>query len=305
MLQEVFYWVFNMSITAAITGVFVMLARLVPKIPRRLTVLLWLVPFFRMTVPFGLNSPYSLMSLLAGITTKTVVVFKPTDDVSFSMMNSVRAADSYFPITYKVNLLDQIFNIASIIWIIVFLAIILLLAVIYFTTLHEMKDAKYLRDNIFLSDKALSPAVYGIVKPKIILPTAYADKDIELVLLHEKIHISRADNMWRVIALLIVAAHWFNPLSWVFYKLFLTDIELSCDESVLVKTGSVRAKEYALLLLKSKESTNVCASEFGGTTKIRTRIENILFFKKMTCFSLIVSFALFAAIFYVLLTNAG
>ena len=304
MLQEVFYWVFNMSITAAITGVLVMLARLVPKIPRRLTVLLWLIPFFRMTVPLGLNSPYSLMSLLAGITTKTVVVYQPTDDVSFSMMNSVRAADSYFPITYKVNLLDQIFNIASIIWIIVFLVIILMLGVIYFTTLHEMKDAKHLRDNIFLSDKAISPSVYGIVKPKIILPTAYADKDIELVLLHEKIHISRGDNMWRVIALLIVAAHWFNPLSWVFYKLFLTDIELSCDECVLVKLGYVRAKEYALALLESKESTNVCASPFGGA-KIRTRIENILFFKKMTWLSLIVLLALFAAIFYVLLTNAG
>ncbi len=304
MLQEVFYWVFNMSITAAITGVLVMLARLVPKIPRRLTVLLWLVPFFRMTVPLGLNSPYSLMSLLAGITTKTVVVYQPTDDASFSMMNSVRAADSYFPITYKVNLLDQIFNIASIIWIIVFLVIILMLGVIYFTTLHEMKDAKHLRDNIFLSGKAVSPAVYGIVKPKIILPTYYADKDIELVLLHEKMHIRRGDNIWRVITFLIVAAHWFNPLSWVFYKLFLTDLELSCDECVLVKLGYVRAKEYALALLESKESMNVCASAFGGA-KIRARIENILFFKKLTWLSLIVSFALFAAIFYVLLTNAG
>lgn len=304
MLQEVFYWVFNMSITAVIAGVLVMLVRLVRKIPRRLTVLLWLIPFFRMTVPLGLNSPYSLMSILSHITTKTVVVYQPTDDISFSMMNSVMAADSYFPITYKVNVLNQIFNIASIIWIVVFLAIILMLTVIYLTTLHEMKNAKNLRDNIFLSDTIVTPAVYGVLKPRIILPTYYADKDIELVLLHEKMHIRRADNMWRVIAFLIVAAHWFNPLSWVLLKQFLTDLEMSCDECVLVKTGPVRAKEYALLLLESKENTNVCASAFGGA-KVRVRIENILFFKKMTWLSLIVSFALFAAIFYVLLTNAG
>ena len=104
MLQEVFYWVFNMSIAAAITGVIVMLVRLVKKIPRRLAVFLWVIPFFRMTIPLGLSSPYSLMSLLSRITTKTIVVYQPADDVSFSMMNYVMAADSYFPITYKVNI---------------------------------------------------------------------------------------------------------------------------------------------------------------------------------------------------------
>lgn len=45
MLQELFYWVFNMSITAAITGVIIMLVRLMKKIPRRLTVFLWIIPF--------------------------------------------------------------------------------------------------------------------------------------------------------------------------------------------------------------------------------------------------------------------
>ena len=73
MLQEVFYWVFNMSIAAAITGVMVMLVRLVKRIPRRFTVFLWAVPFFRMTIPLGLSSPYSLMSLISRITTKTVI----------------------------------------------------------------------------------------------------------------------------------------------------------------------------------------------------------------------------------------
>lgn len=73
MLQEAFYWIFNMSITAAITGVLIMLVRLINKIPRRLTVFLWIIPFLRMTVPFGLNSPYSLMSLISKITTKTIV----------------------------------------------------------------------------------------------------------------------------------------------------------------------------------------------------------------------------------------
>ncbi|MBP3305672.1 MAG: M56 family metallopeptidase [Oscillospiraceae bacterium] len=304
MLQESFYWIFNMSIAAAITGVLIMLVRLVKRIPRRLAVFLWLIPFLRMTIPFGLSSPYSLMSLLSGITTKTIVVYQPTDNVAFSMMNSVMAADSYCPITYKVNSLEKVFGAASVIWIIVFSAIFLMLAVIYFTTLREMKDAAHLRNNIYLSDKIISPAVYGIIKPRIILPISYQDKDIELIILHEKMHIRRADNLWRMLAFLIAAAHWFNPFCWVFLKLFLADLELSCDECVLVKLGDNRAKEYALSLLESRQSTTVFASAFGGA-KIRTRIENILSFKKMTRFSLTVFITLIVAVFYVLLTNAG
>lgn len=304
MLQEVFYWVFNMSTAATITGVIVMFIRLIKKIPRRFTVFLWAIPFLRMTIPLGLSSPYSLMSLLSRITTKTIVVYQPTDDMSLSMTNFVMAADSYFPVTYKVNLLENIFNIVSVIWVIVFMAITLMLAVIYLTTLHEMKDAKHLHDNIYLSDKITSPAVYGIIQPRIILPTFYVDKDINLILLHEKMHIRRADNLWRVLVLLIVSAHWFNPLCWVFLRLFLTDIELSCDECVLLKLGDNHSKEYALSLLESKQSANVFTSAFGGA-KIKTRIENILSFKKMTWISLILFLTLLTAIFYVLLTNAG
>lgn len=304
MLQEIFYWIFNMSITAAITGVLVMLVRLVKKIPRRLTVFLWIIPFLRMIIPFGLNSSYSLMSLLAKFTTKTIVVYQPTDNMAFSMMNSVMAADTYFPITYKVSVIEKVFDVASVVWIVVFLAIVLMMLFIYFTTLHGIKDATRLRNNFYLSEKVITPAVYGIIKPKIVLPSSYKDKDISLVILHEEMHIRRADNLWRILAFFIVAAHWFNPLCWLFLKLLLTDLELSCDECVLAKLGDNRAKEYALSLLESSKGTTVFISAFGGA-KIRTRIENILSFKKLTWFSLTVFAAFIGVIFYVLLTNAG
>ena len=303
MLDEVFYWIFNMSITASISGVLIMLLRLIKKIPRRITVFLWIIPFLRMTFPFGLNSRYSLMSLLSKITTKTVVVYEPSEDIAFSMTNSVMAADTYFPITYKSNVLENIFSVAAIIWIIVLLAIILMLVVTYFSTIHEFRDLEHLRDNIYLSDKIVSPAVYGIIRPKIILPANYNDRDIELIVLHEKTHIRSLDNLWRIVALLIASIHWFNPLSWLFLKSFFSDLELSCDERVLAKIGADRAKDYALCLLECKQGTTVFTSAFGGA-KIRTRIENILSFKKMTWLSLIVLVVLISATFYVLLTNA-
>ena len=304
MLQEVFYWIFNMSITAALTGVLIMLVRLIKGIPRRMTTFLWIIPFLRMTIPLGLDSPYSLMTLLSKITTKTVVVFQPTDKISFSMMNSVMAANSYFPITYKVNILENIFSVASVIWAVVALAIVLMLTAIYCTTLFEIKDSKYLRENVYLSEKISSPAVYGVLRPKIVLPASYKDRDIELIVQHEKTHIRGLDNLWRMIAFLIVAVHWFNPFSWLFLKAFLADLELSCDERVLVKLGADRSKEYASALLECKQGATVFASAFGGA-RIRIRIENILSFRKLTWISLVAFIALISVIFYVLLTNAG
>ena len=303
MLQELFYWIFNMSIVAGITTGIIALIRMVKRIPRRMMAFLWLIPALRMIVPLGLSSPYSLMSMLSRLTTKTVVVYQPSQDVSFSMMNMTMAANSYFPITYKTNVLHDVFATASAVWIIVALAILLLLAVLYVTTLRELKDAKHLRENICLSEKVTSPAVYGIIRPRIVLPATWADRDLELVLLHEQMHIRRGDNLWRMLAFVTVALHWFNPLSWIFLKLLLTDLELACDEGVLVKLGPDRRKEYALSLLASKTGTNVFASAFGGA-KIRTRIENILSYRKMKWISSVAFAVLALAIAYVLLTNA-
>ena len=292
-----------MSIVAGITTGVIALIRMVKRVPRRMMAILWMIPALRMVVPLGLSSPYSLMSMLSRITTKTVVVFQPMPGMDFSMMNMAMAANSYFPITYKTNILHDVFATASIVWIIVVLAILLLLAVLYVTTLRELKDSEHWRENIYLSEKVTSPAVYGIILPRIVLPITWADRDLDLVLIHEQTHIRRGDNLWRMLGFTLAAVHWFNPLSWIFLKMLLTDLELACDEGVLVRLGPDRRKEYALSLLDSKAGQNVFASAFGGA-KIRTRIENILSYRKMKLVSLVAFVGLTLAISYVLLTNA-
>ena len=302
MLGEAFYWILNMSITASVTGLLILLLRQIKRLPRRLTVLLWAIPFLRMVLPFGLNSPYSLMSLLSKFSTKTIVIYQSSDDVAFSMTNSVMAADSYFPLTYKTDLLEQVFQIASVIWLAGISVMLLLLTLSYVTTLSDTKKATHLRDNIYLSEEVNTPAVYGILKPRILLPASWGEE--ELILLHEQTHIRRRDNLWRFLAFVAVIAHWFNPLCWIFLKAFLTDLELSCDECVLSRLGADRRREYARTLLESRPETRVFTSSFGGA-KLRIRIENILSFRKITCLSLVAFLILTAVLFYVLLTNAG
>lgn len=303
MLGEIFYWIFNMSIAATICMVPVLLIRLIKKIPRRIFIWLWLVPFIRMCIPVGISSKYGIMALLSKFTTKTVTLIEIGNDSALTMMNHVMGANSYFPITYKVNLLEDLFNTASVAWLVVSLAAILTLAIIYFVTLGEMKDAQKLKENIYLSDKIKTPAVYGIIKSKIILPIEYQKRELNYILMHEKAHIKRNDNFIRLFAFVIVCFHWFNPFAWLMLKLLYSDIELACDESVLSKFDETERKEYAYTLLSTAEKTNVFAASFGGS-KIRTRIENILSYSKISIFSIVSFAALVIAICYVLLTNA-
>lgn len=304
MLHEVFYWVLNMSITASVTGGIVLFIRLFKKIPKQMTVCLWWIPFLRMVIPIGYNSPYSLMSLLHRITTKAVIVYQPKEEVAFSLLNSVRAADTYFPITYKINRLQTVFSVGAIVWLVGAVVFLFLLMVLYVALLRETKNAEDKKDGIYFSDTVKTPAVYGIIKPKIILPSLYREQDTELILLHEKMHIKRLDNLWRMLALAVASVHWFNPLCPLFLKCFFADLEQACDACVLSKVGEERAKAYAKTLLLCKENEKKLICGFGGA-KMRSRIENILSFKKMTWFSCTVFMTGMLVVFYVLLTNAG
>jgi beta-lactamase regulating signal transducer with metallopeptidase domain len=304
MLGELCYWIFNMSIIASLVGLFVLIIRKLKFIPHRVSVFLWIIPFVRMCIPLGLSSPYSLMTLISRLTTRTVTVYQLTEEIELSLTNSIMAANSYFPITYKVNILKQIFDVAALIWIIGALAIIIVLAILYTATKREIKDSKLLENNIFLSEKVQSPAVYGIINPRIVLPDSFTNQELKYILQHEKTHIRRRDNLWRLLGFLAAAIHWFNPFSWVFLTVFLSDLELACEEAAVAKYKGEERKEYARTLLNCNRSKSFFASAFGGA-RVRMRIENVLSYKEMTVVSAIGFTILILAIIVTLLTNAG
>jgi beta-lactamase regulating signal transducer with metallopeptidase domain len=215
----------------------------------------------------------------------------------------IRAAEAYDPISYKLEAVGRVFSVASIVWLTVAAAILIALAITYFSTMKEIRDARSGADGVFYSDKVSSPAVYGIVRPKIVLPSSLEGCDNGYAVSHEKAHIRRADNLMRLIAFAVAAVHWFNPLSWVFLKLFLSDIELACDEAAIKRYSEDERREYARALLDQAGGKVFFASAFGGA-KVKTRIENVLSYKKMTAVAAVSLAAMVAAVLFVLLTNA-
>ena len=303
MIAATCYWILNLSIVASLMGLIVMLIRKIKFIPRRVSVFLWIIPFLRMVLPVGLNSPYSLMSVFSRLT-RNVTVFKPADDISFSFSNNIKAADSYYPLTFKSNALGTVFTVTGFIWIVAMLALLIALTLIYVSTKKAVADAVHFELNIYFSDKVDSPAVYGIIKPRIVIPESFKGKDLGYIIRHEKTHIKRLDNLWRILGFITASVHWFNPLSWVFLKAFLNDLELACDEMALAGLEKDERKQYAMTLLESSQSKSILVSAFGGA-KVRTRIENVLSYKKMTAVSAAGFTLLILVIICTLITNAG
>lgn len=101
------------------------------------------------------------------------------------------------------------------------------------------------------------PCLIGLFRPTIFLPasfeTSYERREQQLALAHEIAHIARGDMAATLIALILQAAQWPNPLAHFSMKAFRTDQEAACDAFVLArcaKSGAA-ASDYASAILKS------------------------------------------------------
>lgn len=301
MLSEIFYWVLNTSIIGSVAGLIVLALRKIKTLPRFVVYVLWVLPLIRLWLPFGIANRYSLLNLISRFTTKTVVIWEEMPKLTTT--NSIMGANSYFPIEYKTDLLENVFNVASVVWIIICCTAILTSMLLYFFTKSELKSAELIKGNIYKSDKITAPAVYGIIRSRIIIPTAIANRDIDYIILHEQVHIGRRDNLFRVVAVITACVHWFNPLSWIFLKCFFADMELACDAKVLKSLDESQTKEYARTILTYSSSKALFVSAFGGA-KTKVRIENILSYKKLTVLSSLCFAALVVVITIIIITNA-
>ena len=150
------------------------------------------------------------------------------------------------------------------------------------------------RISIRQSDRFSAPLTYGVLHPVILMPisTKWEKTDsLEYVLAHEYVHIRRFDSIRKLVLIVVLCVHWFNPLVWVMYILANRDIELSCDEAVVRFFGENTKAAYARALISMEETrsglTPLCSS--FSKNAIEERITAIMKIKKTTVFSLVLA----------------
>jgi len=312
MLDTVFYFILNMSIVSCFVIVMFLLIRQIRFLPRRVIYPMWTLVFFRLIMPFTLPTSWSLFNFtgrlvkrLITIETVTQGTFPVPDSGSLLAMNMIGAAEQYAPIEYKTESLRRIFITASVIWAIIAATMLLTAVILYVLTRKELKKAIHIEDNLYRSDVLLSPVLTGLIHPRIILPGSldpYSTEG-EMILAHENIHKHRLDNLWRLLGICITCLHWFNPLSWIMLKAFFTDMEQSCDETVIKKYDMEERKVYAGTLLRFADDKRLLVSTAFGHSGVKVRIVNILNYKKLTLIGSVVSAIFLLVVAAVLITN--
>jgi len=307
MLNTVFYLVLNMSVVATILALILIPLRFIKIIPRSVIYFLWSLVLIRLVIPFSFSSDLSIMNFCRALVKRVVIM--PTqihENGNLTISNVVRTAKTYFPITYKTDLLSRIFNVAAMIWVIVAFGAILLMMLLYYLSYKELCKATLVDGVLYTSNGVNSPIVHGILKQKVIIPCNLKDNKEELkyVILHEGVHIKRHDNLIRVIAIITACIHWFNPFIWIYLRIFIEDMELSCDSKAVNGLPLSERKNYAstLIRLSANSEKPFMVSGFGRNN-LKLRILNVLNHKSLTKFSIALSILFIITISLVLITN--
>ena len=284
---EIFPQILNMSLTASVIICFVLLCRLLLKrTPKIYSYVLWSVVIFRLLCPVSLSAPFSVLGIFdtpvlehtsentsdkASVT--STVAYIPTDIVHTEYPEVTLPIPLEFSVTF-----------ATYLWMIGIMGMLVSGIVSYVRLRSNIVGALKLRDNIYVTDHIPGPFVIGMINSKIYLPSELDEKEHSYIILHEKHHIHRGDPIFKMVAYIALCIHWFNPLVWLFFKLFVKDMEMSCDEAVVNKLGeNIRADYSASLLQLATGRQMIFGSPLAfGETEPAGRIKNLSRWKKPT-----------------------
>ncbi len=310
MMDALFLKLLNMSITAGwIVLAVVLLRLLLKKAPKWISCLLWALVGVRLVLPFSFESRVSVVPSVETVPQEIIYAQKPTINSGITYFNNTVnpfISESLAPTPgASVNPIQIVIFIASIAWCIGIAGMLIYALISYLRIKEKVRISAPLRENIYLCDTISAPFILGIIKPNIYLPSTLGEKEAEYVIAHETAHLKRCDHLWKPLGFALLTIYWFNPLMWLAYVLLCRDIELACDEQVIKGMDAEDKKLYSSALLDCstpRKMISACPLAFGETS-VRSRIKNVLSYKKPAFWIIIVAVIACAAASVCLLTD--
>ncbi len=311
-MEQVFRELLNMSYTGSIVILAVLLLRFLlksVKAPVWITCVLWCTVLFRLACPISFESVLAILPSTNPLPQEFLTTQTPEVYTGFSVLNSfVNPAISES--LAKVSPVDAakpvhiLFALGSIVWLIGVLAVLMSSLISAFKLRSSLRFAIRTSDGMYESNQISTAFVWGVFRPRIYLPSELDAVSREHIVLHEKTHIRRLDHIGKLLFFLAAAAHWFNPLSWLAFRLFEKDMELACDESVLAHAKSDIRKSYSntLLAVSQHKSFGLSPISFGETS-VKSRIKNALSYTKPALRIVIGAVVIVAALGIMLILN--
>lgn len=289
--------ILNMSLTASVTILVVLLARLLlARAPKIFRYVLWSVVLFRLLCPITIASSVSLLRMFDTAVTETGSMEYIPSNIAYADWEEVplpaggdkaegtaeQTEPPQSPRKTSAGSVKLHVVIATYVWMSGMTLMLVYSGISLFRLRRRLVGAVCIRNRIYEADDVASPFVIGILQPRIYLPSALSEKERDYILLHERTHIRRGDHIVKLLFFLALVVHWFNPLVWLAFRLMEKDMEMSCDEAVMKHMdGDIRA-EYSRSLLGLATGKKIIAGTplaFGeGDT--RARIKNVMRYHK-------------------------
>ena len=285
-MAEIFQKALNMSIAAGWLILAVIALRLLlRRAPKRFRLLLWAVVGLRLALPWSIESALSLIPSAQTLPEGIMLERAPVLDTGISALNG--AINPGFTAAFtpelgaSANPLQVLLPIAAALWMLGAAAMLLWALVSWLRLRKRAREAVRLEENVYECEIA-SPFVLGLFRPRIYLPFSLENGERELVLAHERAHITAGDHIIKPLGWLLLAAHWYNPLVWLAYALFCRDIELACDERVVRGLSLSDRADYSQALLdlsRPRGGVRACPLAFGESS-VKGRVKSVLSYKK-------------------------
>ena len=308
----------NMSLTASVAVVFVLLLRLLlKKLPKALSYALWGIVLFRLLCPVALPSDVSLFGLLDVPTTQSGSrmeyipsnlvhtayprVTLPVPGVSAAVNRALPQGGEQL----AADPLEAPVSIVTYVWLAGVLAMGAYAVGSYLRLRGRLLTASPLRENIYLADDIGTPFVMGLLRPKIYLPSSLDAREQTYIILHEQYHIHRLDHLAKALAFAALCLHWFNPLVWLAFTLAEKDMEMSCDEAVIRRLGDGVRADYAESLLSLSTGKRFGVPLAFGENDTKSRIRNLATRKKTALWLVLAAATVCIILAAALLTNPG
>lgn len=270
MPEEIFRKLLLLSASGGLMACVLLLIRALfwRKIPPRVLYALWSLPVLRLLLPFAPESRLSVFQPLvrSGAAVPDVSYAAPPASPG-NLASGGGPAVASFPLPSAASSPSPI-RIAAMIWLTVAAALLLYflaanlflrLKLNHFPRFSDARVNKVLAQccaelrvgapvRLAVTERPKPPAVFGVIRPVILLPRAAAEgcseNDLRYIFLHELTHIRRHDGAVRLLTLFLKAVNWFNPILWYALHKMSEDCEISCDACVLVRLSGKERRSY-------------------------------------------------------------
>lgn len=267
----------------------ILLRKGMKRIPKVYSYMLWILVFARLLWPFSIDSEIGVMP------EKSVVMSVVEERIHESRMQRVTSKNGVAAVqgrTKQTNqdvlpknekIIEEPRNydkrpICLGIWIGGTVSILGYNLIVLKRMRKQLRHAKCIRENIFVSNVIATPFTMGMINMRIYLPEFLGEREQQYIICHEKVHIKRKDYLVKNVAFLLACINWFNPLVWVAFYFLEQDMEMSCDEEVIKTMGNGIKKEYSQSLLNfaTGQNNKALTPVTFGEVSVKQRVGNVL-----------------------------